>query len=299
MTHFREASTKNSSMLFFQPAKKIDTEYFRYLPKYLNHSQLAPVTSSRTPSISLVTRCMNRLHDLKETLPKNIQDNADYSNLEFVVVDYGSTDNLEQWVKSEMMPHIKTGRLSFYRTTEPENFCPNHSQNLTFRVAKNEIVANVDSDNFTHAGYATRIAQCLSIANDRVIAVPENFLLPDSKRLKLKGRFAVYRSDVDYLGGFDEDLDEGFGNDDVSFVLRAMFAGFQISRFESRFTEGRLETEDQERTLLVKNKDFKAILMRNGEITWNKLARGIVQVNRNRHWGKANVVKNFSERLSI
>ena len=139
-------------MIFYKPHKRIDTEYFRYKEKYhirnVEESDTANLNLEQQ-SLSIVTRCMNRLYDLKKTLPKNIEDNKDYQNLEFVLLDYNSNDGLDKWVKTEMMQHIESGRLNYYRTDEPKYFCPNHSQNVTFKLAQNKIVANVDSDNFT------------------------------------------------------------------------------------------------------------------------------------------------------
>lgn len=286
-------------MLFYEHSETIDTDYFRNREKYASRnvyiSENLP-TSKEVP-ISFVTRCMNRLHDLKLTLPKNIEDNKSYKNLEFVILDYNSTDGLGEWIQKEMMHHVLSGRVSYYRTTEPQFFQPNHSQNLTFRLASNSLVANIDSDNYTHEGYAQCLNRCCSVADERILIVPANFLLAGSKRLFLKGRFAVYKKDAEMLGGFDEELDEGFGNDDISFVLRAMLAGFQIVRYNSRYTEDRLPTSDEERVSLVKNKSFKQIRDKNGIITWNKLGKGIVTVNRNTHWGKARLIKNFKEEL--
>ena len=47
--------------------------------------------------VSLCTTVMDRLHDLERTLPKNMEDNSDYPNMEYVVLDYNSQDSLEQW----------------------------------------------------------------------------------------------------------------------------------------------------------------------------------------------------------
>ncbi|KKL80749.1 hypothetical protein LCGC14_2001600, partial [marine sediment metagenome] len=48
--------------------------------------------------ISFCTTCMGRLYNLKETLPKNIEANGEYPNVEFVILDYNSSDGLGDWV---------------------------------------------------------------------------------------------------------------------------------------------------------------------------------------------------------
>jgi hypothetical protein len=289
-------------MIFYKPHERIDTEYFRYKEKYTfrNVEESATVNlKAQEQSLSIVTRCMNRLYDLEKTLPKNIEDNEDYKNLEFVLLDYNSTDGLGEWVKSNMMEHIESGRLNYYRTEEPKYFCPNHSQNVTFRLAQNKIVANVDSDNFTHKNYAHRLNQCASLFNQRIIILPSNFLMKDSKRLFLKGRFALFKKDIEKLRGFDEDLDEGYGNDDVNFIFRAMLSGFKLIRYESHFTDSRLPTTDEERVSLVKNKDERVIRHRNADITWAKISRGVTSVNKDICWGKAKLLKNFKEEIEV
>ena len=49
--------------------------------------------------ISFCTVCMNRLQYLMQTLPVNIAGNIDYPNLEFVVLNYNSKDDMENWIR--------------------------------------------------------------------------------------------------------------------------------------------------------------------------------------------------------
>lgn len=287
-------------MIFYKHYAHTDIEYFRNNQKYINRSIFNPKNKPETEvSISFVTRCMNRLHDLKETLPKNIQDNKNYKNLEFVILDYNSRDGLEEWIKKEMMDQIECGRINYYKTEEPKFFCPNHSQNVTFKLAQNKLIANVDTDNFTHEGYAQRLNECAYPYKGKILIVPDNFLLPNSTMLLLKGRFCLYKSDIESLRGFDEDLDEGFGNDDVNFVFRCFLRGFKLIRYEKYFSDDRINTPDEQKVLYVKNKDFEYMKRFNGSITWEKLKTGTTIVNKNRHWGKATLIKNFKEKIEI
>lgn len=283
-------------MLYYDvfPKPQDIINFFRNGKKYVQRtSVVAQTLDLPEKKVSICTTCMNRLPDLKRTLPKNLEDNRDYSNLEFVLLDYNSDDGVANWVRRNLMQHVESGRLAFYSTRCSKYFKPNHSRNLSFRLASGEIVANVDTDNFTHLGYAARINQCFSVADEKVLVVPENFLRPKASTLLLKGRFALYKNDIEWLRGFDEDLDDGFSHDDVNFVLRAMLAGFRIVRFESNFTEGRIQTETSDKVKHVKNPDYRRMLDTNARITREKLVKGKVTVNRDREWGSAQVIKNF------
>ena len=113
--------------------RKDFVEWFRKAPKYRLLNVTTPADDLVVPPrfISVCVTCMNRLSDLIQTLPKNIQDNADYPNAEFLLLDYNSTDGLEEWVHDTMREHLDSGRLRYCRT-EASRFCPNHSRNVSF-----------------------------------------------------------------------------------------------------------------------------------------------------------------------
>jgi len=288
-------------MLYYQMNRN-HVEFFRNTRKYIKRTVFPEKNMNGIPqkSITICTTCMNRLHDLRKTLPRNLEDNSDYDDLEFLLLDYSSNDGLKNWIlsSSEMKSYMDSGRLVVYQTKGQQHFRPNHSRNMSFRLAKNDLIANVDSDNFTHRGYATRLNECASVADDRILIVPDNFLIRGSKRLYLKGRFALYKKDIEYLTGFDEDLDNGFGHDDMNFVFRAMMCGFTIVRYESSFTEDRLETKDDERVKYVKNKNYKKMQEVNASITLDKITKGKVAVNP-KSWGSGVVWKNYEERIDV
>ncbi len=263
--------------------------FFRRSSKFQSLNVPTPDIEVEPKFISVCTTCMNRLHDLRETLPKNLEDNSGYPCAEFVLLDYNSSDGLEDWVRSELGDYLGSGRLRYCRTECSKHFRPNHSRNLSFRLARGELVANVDSDNLMWPGFLHRLNQCASVAEEKLLIVPESFMLPNSNRLLLKGRFALYRKDIETLRGFDEELDRGFSYDDVNFVLRAIMARFKVVRFEDRFVRGRIPTSDEERHKnMAEERTFAEMKVINEDITRRRLGRGIISVNPN-GWGKAQV----------
>ena len=168
-------------------------------------------------TISFGTVCMNRLHHIQKTLAKNIQDNADYSDAEFVVLDYNSSDGLEEWIKQEMKEHLESGILKYYKTEEPLYFDRSHSRNLLFKLCKGEIICNIDADNYAGKGFAEYINQKFNENNNI-------FLVADTKRKyyflrNAFGRFCVKKSDYIKLRGLDEEM-KSYGSETVDLCER-------------------------------------------------------------------------------
>ena len=245
--------------------------------------------------ISLCTTCMDRLSDLKQTLPQNIKDNSDYPNIEFVVLDYNSkNDDVSGWIKSEMGEHIDSGKLVYYRTTEPKYFDMSHSRNIAFLAAAGDIVNNIDADAFTPPaeewGFATYINK---LANEQ----PEKAIFAKSRQL-LRGRLGFYRKEfIELLGGYDETNLNYYGNDDANLQNRAWELGFKMMSFRGQFC-GIVPDH-------VKHKEGNYPVpwwQSEGENRLISYATIIVKqfkANEGRVWGKAKLIKNFNEEIEV
>jgi len=176
--------------------------------------------------ISFCVVCMNRLHQLKQTLIQNILDNADYEDLEFVVLDYNSKDGMEEWAKENLAQYIKTGRVVYYRTTDPESWNPSHSKNLAFKLATGDIVCSIWADYYTGAEFAQYVNDSFK-ADDNIVLTPIDF-----HRIKknyappgdVLGKVCVKKSDFLKIEGFDERMDR-HGFEDYDFVNRLEIVG--------------------------------------------------------------------------
>lgn len=241
--------------------------------------------------ISLCTTCMNRLEDLKQTLPKNIEDNRDYENIEFVLLDYNSNDGLGSWVGSEMIDYINEGILVYYRTEEPEYFDMSHSRNVAFLVATGDIVNNVDADSFTNEGFADIINK---IANEQ----PEKAIFGKSKQL-LRGRIGFYRLEfIHDLGGYDEDL-KGYGHDDADIMNRAWELGFKFMPFSRQGNFVGVVPNHIKHQEGNYKEPWWVTEGRNRFISYTNLILKKFRANENRVWGKATLVKNFQTKMKI
>lgn len=174
--------------------------------------------------ISFCTVCMNRLYHLRETLPANLRDNASYPDLEFVLLDYNSSDGLESWIKNELTEFIESGRLVYYKTTEPQYFHRSHSRNMVFNLASADIVCNIDADNFTGKDFAHYINNQFTLNKNIFIAADtlnRYYFIRD-----VCGRICFWKTDFNATGGFDEQM-EGYGDEDIDFINKLQKLGRQ------------------------------------------------------------------------
>lgn len=170
--------------------------------------------------ISFCTTCMNRLPYLKQTLPKNLADNASYEKLEFILLDYNSSDGLEDYVKANYEEAISTGRLVYFRIDSVKFYDWAHSRNLAVSLATGDIICNVDADNFTGAGFATYVNQIFQEQNDIFLTT---YYVPLRKNDVL-GRICVMKENFVNIGGYDERM-KHYGFEDIDLIHRLERSG--------------------------------------------------------------------------
>jgi hypothetical protein len=179
--------------------------------------------------ISFCTAVMNRLDHIKQTLKKNILDNLDYANLEFVLLDYNSSDGLEKWVRDEMKEFLNSGQLKFYKTNKPTFFHRSHSRNLAFLLATGDIVCNVDADNFIGKSFAKYIHDAF-VGNENIILssipFPENHYPNYKPDHNTMGRIVCTKKAFTTVNGYDERF-LSYGFEDFDLVNRIELSGYK------------------------------------------------------------------------
>ena len=239
---------------------------------------------------------MNRLDDLMITLPANIGANEDYPDLEFVLLDYNSTDGLERWVRRRMMKHIKSGRLVYYRTDGPADYSMSHSRNVAFKLATGNIVNNLDADNFTFDGQPIDRSWAHWL-NDRANENPAKTVFCKTRQITIMhGRIGFWKNDFMALGGYNEDF-KGYGHDDLDLVARAIGSGFKLVKWgRGYFYRIRTPSDKKDENLL---EHWDKTRRENRELSRKNLAESVFVANQGREWGKAIVTKNFKERMAV
>ena len=239
--------------------------------------------------ISLCTTCMDRIHDLAITLPKNVEDNKDYENLEFVIVDYGGSDNLDKFILNRFPEEIESGRIVYYRVHDVKHYSMAHSRNIGFKLATGDTVHNLDADNFTNKGFATYLNRMAQMR-------PEKASFAKGKR-GLHGRIGFWKREFMTLGGYDESF-EGYGADDMDLLARSMLMGHQLLWWGGQFCD-RLKTSGDKKIENMKVKNWRKTEDANKELMHKNLQEKNIVANKDIHWGKAKVTKNNKEDLEI
>lgn len=231
--------------------------------------------------VSIVTTCMDRCEDLKKTLKPNILSNADYENLQFVVLNYNSKDDMDEFMLGpEIKPYIDSGKVLYIKTKSPKHYSMSKSRNLAFRQAKDGIVTSVDADNFTGDGFASYLNKMGNLQ-------PQKCCFCKGKRL-IHGRIGFFKSEFENeLGGYDEKI-ENYGAEDHDLMARAMCLGYTMmwwaGNSPSDFTK-RIKTP---RSLITKNfqeKSWKTSEYVNKQYVMEKLKKKDFVANVGVKWG--------------
>ena len=169
-------------------------------------------------SVSICITVMNRLHHIRETLPANLREN-DSPGIDFVLLDYNSTDGLDVYIKSNFNQHLETGRLVYYKCNTEQSYRRSHSRNMAFRLAGGDIVCNLDGDNYAGEDFGRYVQQVFSNEDNICLTGLLNQWLPDAS-----GKLCVKKSDFLDVTGYDENF-EGYGFEDYDMVNRLYLAG--------------------------------------------------------------------------
>ena len=152
-------------------------------------------TILRLYKISFCTTCMGRLHHIKETFLKNIEKSL-YPHCEFILVNYNSPDDLDEWAKN--LPK----EVIYIKTTKPTHWLPAHAKNIAHRAATGDILCNIDADNFIVPGFAHYLNELFQ--KDVVVR---------GRGAGVYGRVALRKEHFYAVNGYDENLTTWSGED--------------------------------------------------------------------------------------
>lgn len=207
----------------------------------------------------------DRLQHVKETLPKNLASNC--ADCVYILLDYGSTDGLKEYLRAFHSIDIAFGKLVVYEVYTSGPFRMAHAKNMAHRCGILEgadILVNMDADNFTGIDFASylednvdrgsfmwaRMIQRCGIDGcilprghresyhsdceaDLFVRYAEN---ERPRRRGISGRIAVTAESFLKVGGYDERYAK-WGPDDKDFNARLIRLGLRPREIDARYLD--------------------------------------------------------------
>jgi hypothetical protein len=237
------------------------------------------------PTLSFCITCKNRFHQISQTLRKNLDDNRLHQEwIEFVLVDFGSTDGLRNWVPDNFKDDLLSGYLKYYYTEELPFWHASIAKNTAHGLATHEILVNLDCDNYTgyHGGQFV-IRQFLQ--NRNIILHQFGGYLYDGTY----GRIAVLKKYFDCIGGYDESFGP-MGYQDTDMIERLKRTGLEY-RYEGdiRFCRAILNTKEEGLAYTNISMDYETMVFLNRRKSAENINNGRLIANTD-HYGISGTV---------
>ena len=226
------------------------------------------------PTLSFCITCRNRAHQIKQTLAKNLKDNEKLKNcIEFILVDFGSTDGLQEWIITNFEKELDEGYLKYYYTDELKKWHSSIAKNTAHNLANNDIVVNLDCDNFTGTDGGLFVINKMKEYGGNVIIHQFSNNWGDGSY----GRIALTKSRFLEIGGYNEDF-EPFGYQDVDLILRLWISGSLYMHFADKEYNQAIVNEKKESSDVFE-KSWKEMNFQNYRYSFENITSGKIVAN--------------------
>jgi len=191
--------------------------------------------------IAFCITCRGRSQHIKITLPKNLADNQ---KAKFILLDYGSPDDLIEYVTSAHADELASGRLVVY-SYKADRFKMAHAKNVAHRCAileGAEVLVNLDADNFTGKDFDLYVEKFFLLAqyDHSMFGMPNIFLWARMVQGKMKrgisGRIAMTAKTFVLVGGYDEYYAD-WGCDDKDMTARLTRLGLTAVEIDAKYLD--------------------------------------------------------------
>jgi len=144
---------------------------------------------------------MNRFNQIRNTLPKNLEDNIKYKNkIEFILVDFNSKDGLKEWILNNFKQELQDNYLKYYYTEELIQWHAPIAKNTSSMLGTGKYIVNLDCDNYTGEEGGKWVL-------DKFYQFGDNLLLHQSLNIYKSGtmgRISMLKDNFIKLGGYNE-----------------------------------------------------------------------------------------------
>lgn len=232
--------------------------------------------------ISFCTACCNRLEHLKKTYLHNIKIARKKNptiEAEFVLVNYGDSCGLDDWVQKKLM------RYDFftYYQADVQWFHMSKAKNLSLRLSKGDFLFYLDADAYIHESMMDAIKEAMEMDVYLVHPHMVNTVL------------GFKREDFLAVGGFDESF-EGWGFEDIDMSIR--LKNFGLNFYQPVFQAYKnIYHGDDDRFMNYEPK-YRFPQSRNERVAKDNERLGIVKANL-QGFLRHKVIKNFQDEVWV
>ena len=177
--------------------------------------------------ISICIPCMNRLPDMKMSLPNNIGAANASPPVEIVILDYNSKDELSCYIDQvrKDAPIGDGNSLRYFRYTKPEYYHNAHARNLVSILAKGDYLVELGSD-------ASLNEESIKTVRRFIKDYQCEFMYP----FGIEGIMVVKRDEFIKAGGYDERM-ELYGAEDKDLSYRLIRRGLKHGELPANFVK--------------------------------------------------------------
>lgn len=228
-------------------------------------------------TLSFCITCKNRFWQICQTLPQNLKNNAGAKDrIEFVLVDFGSTDGLYDWIKGNFLREMEEGYLKYYYTDNLPYWHASVCKNTAHMLAQNTILVNLDCDNYTGPeGGLFVIDKFRRHGVDQAVIHQFNGI-PFSG---CYGRIAVSKQNFLRAGGYDESFGP-MAFQDCDLITRLNLMGLSYFMYEdATFNHAIANTKEEGLKNAKSQLKWEEMLINNKRISWNNLKKGRYTAN--------------------
>jgi|688.fasta_scaffold11137_17 glycosyltransferase involved in cell wall biosynthesis len=165
--------------------------------------------------ISVCSQIKNRLYQFSKTFLKNIETLEKYQDIEWIIVDCGSSDRLSDYIEEYLE---KYNFIKYYQAINFKYSIP-IAKNFSARLSTGDYIFNLDCDN-----YLDNIVDEIRSSNQGVSC--------DEYLKGSHGRIGMSKEVFVQLGGYDENFYPA-GVHDNDIVLRANYLNYKFKNIPS------------------------------------------------------------------
>lgn len=240
--------------------------------------------------ISFCTTCMDRLFHLEQTYLRNIENTSSYPDAEFVLLDYGSRDGLGKWACENLYEHLSSGRVSYYRTDDPDKYVSSHAKNMAHRLATGDVLCNLDADILMPKMFCEYIESVFARKPGVIIAFDSEDPYGNQG---CAGMVMARREHFYSVNGYDENIRTGWGCDDMNFQFRCRMHN-SLELFVPPKVCLSIPHSNEVRTANFLDRDIEKTRRESMELTEKCATERKYVANISVSWGSGIVFKNFS-----